>query len=301
MALAAQNRIQFYSSPNLLDWSLESEFNPDWAAYGGVWECPDLFPIRSDSGQDKWVLLVSINPGGPQGGSATQYFVGDFDGNNFVANSDKALWLDHGADNYAGVTWSNVPQADGRRLFIGWMSNWQYAQIVPTHPWRSAMTLPRNLVLVEKEETFRLHSRPVREMESIRSNTVPIEGSETNLEGHLVELELSPEVADFQVTLRNKLGESVKLGKNGDDFFFDRSASGKTDFHPEFGNTHRMPLDGIEVKSLRIYIDNSSIEIFINDGEKVMTELVFPNQPFSQVVLEGFKSENKAHYLKGIW
>jgi fructan beta-fructosidase len=301
MALAAQDRIQFYSSPNLLDWSLESEFNPPWAAYGGVWECPDLFPIRSDAGQDKWVLLVSINPGGPQGGSATQYFVGDFDGKNFNPNTDKTLWLDHGADNYAGVTWSNIPESDGRRLFIGWMSNWQYAQIVPTHPWRSAMTLPRSLVLAEKEGNFQLHSQPAQELESLRTKTTKISGPQITFEEPLVELELIPEAGDFTVTFSNQAGESVKLGKSGDNFFFDRSASGKTDFHAEFGKVHHLPLEGIQIQSLRVFIDQSSIEVFINGGERVMTELVFPKEPYTQLALEGFKADQEIHYLSRIW
>lgn len=301
MALAAQNRIQFYSSPNLLDWSLESEFNPEWAAYGGVWECPDLFPIQSDSGKDKWVLLVSINPGGPQGGSATQYFVGDFDGKNFKPDTNKTLWLDHGADNYAGVTWSNIPESDGRRLFIGWMSNWQYAQIVPTHPWRSAMTLPRSLVLAEKEGNFRLNSLPAPECELLRMKTVAISGKQFSLEEHLAELELFPESSDFQIVLSNPKGESVKLGKVGDNFFFDRSASGKTDFHPGFGEVHQMGLEGIKIQSLRIFIDQSSIEIFINGGESVMTELVFPNDPYTHLMLDGFAGNQKIHYLGRIW
>jgi fructan beta-fructosidase len=301
MALAAQDRIQFYSSPNLLVWALESEFNPPWAAYGGVWECPDLFPIQSDSGKDKWTLLVSINPGGPQGGSATQYFVGDFDGKNFKPDTDKTLWLDDGADNYAGVTWSNIPESDGRRLFIGWMSNWQYAQIVPTHPWRSAMTLPRNLVLKEKGGNIRLHSQPAREIESLRLKSVPISSGQITLEEPLAELELLPESSDFQVTLSNDAGESVRLGKKDDSFFFDRSASGKTDFHPEFGNLHQMPLEGIQVQSLRIFIDRSSIEVFINEGERVMTELVFPNEPYMLLTLEGLAGDQKIHYLSRIW
>lgn len=301
MALAAQDRIQFYSSPNLLDWSLESEFNPEWAAYGGVWECPDLFPIQSDSGKDKWALLVSINPGGPQGGSATQYFVGDFDGKNFNPDTDRTLWLDHGADNYAGVTWSNIPESDGRRLFIGWMSNWQYAQIVPTHPWRSAMTLPRNLVLLEKDGNLRLHSRPAQEIESLRVKSVAISGQQITIEEPLSELELVPQAADFQIIISNQAGESVKLGKEGDSFFFDRSASGKTDFHADFGNVQQMPLEGIQFQSLRIFIDRSSIEVFVNGGERVMTELVFPNKPYTQLRLEGFPGDQKIHYLSRIW
>lgn len=152
MSLAAGNKLMFYSSLNLKDWKFESEFGENIGAHGGIWECPDLFPIKIE-GSDKtnWVLLVSINPGAPNGGSATQYFIGDFDGSTFTLDKDfsnqlsnqNALWLDYGRDNYAGVTWSNIAETDGRKLFIGWMSNWDYARDVPTFKWRSSMTVPR--------------------------------------------------------------------------------------------------------------------------------------------------------------
>ena len=147
MSLAVKDHISFYSSKDLKSWKLESDFGEKAGAHGGVWECPDLFPLKDQNGNEKWVLLVSINPNGPQGGSATQYFVGDFDGKTFTPNHDKIKWIDYGADNYAGVTFSDIPAEDGRRLFIGWMSNWQYAQVVPTYTWRSAMTIPRELTL----------------------------------------------------------------------------------------------------------------------------------------------------------
>jgi len=160
MSLAAGNKIMFYSSANLIDWTLESEFGADKGEHGGVWECPDLFPMKLEGSETtKWVLLVSINPSGPNGGSATQYFIGDFDGHNFVLDKDfekqlqqkNSIWLDYGRDNYAGVTWSNIPESDGRHLFIGWMSNWDYARDVPTYKWRSTMTIARELKLKNKK------------------------------------------------------------------------------------------------------------------------------------------------------
>ena len=154
MTLAVKDKISFYSAPNLIDWNHESDFNPDWAAYGGVWECPDLFKLKTPNGDERWVLLVSINPGGPNGGSATQYFIGDFDGKNFIVEDNQVKWLDYGADNYAGVTWANIPKEDGRRLFIGWMSNWLYANST-YRSWRSANTLPRSLeILANRTDTW---------------------------------------------------------------------------------------------------------------------------------------------------
>jgi levanase/fructan beta-fructosidase len=143
MVLAAGQKIMFYSSSNLKDWNLESDFGDGIGAHGGVWECPDLFPMAVQGTDEiKWVLFVSINPGGPNGGSATQYFVGDFDGTQFkldpsfekdLSNSEhKSIWIDYGRDNYAGVTWANIPDTNGRKLFMGWMSNWDYSQKVPT-------------------------------------------------------------------------------------------------------------------------------------------------------------------------
>ena len=148
MSLAVGNYVNFYSSPDLKKWEFESEFGSGEGAHGGVWECPDLFPLRiNGENTQKWVLLVSMNPGGPNGGSATQYFVGDFNGHKFTNELKQIRWIDYGKDNYAGVTWSDIPDEDGRRIFIGWMNNWQYAQTVPTNPWRSSQTIPRELEL----------------------------------------------------------------------------------------------------------------------------------------------------------
>jgi fructan beta-fructosidase len=301
MSLAVLDKISFYSSPNLLDWSFESDFNPDWAAYGGVWECPDLFPLKTDDGTVKWILFVSINPGGPQGGSATQYFIGDFDGKTFITESLEVKWLDHGADNYAGVTWSNIPESDGRKIFIGWMSNWQYAQVVPTSPWRSAMTVPRNLELVRKGSEYLVASRPVMELEKLRTKSQIVTGQEINLENELIELELIPDQPDFIVTFYNDKNEKVTLEHKDGQLLLDRSQSGITGFNDDFKNTHMTPVKGTSISKVRIFLDRSSIEIFFNEGEITLTELVFPTEYFSKVRLEGFKHESKIHNLKSIW
>jgi fructan beta-fructosidase len=301
MSLAVLDKIDFYSSPNLLEWTFESDFNPEWAAYGGVWECPDLFPLTAADGTKKWILFVSINPGGPQGGSATQYFVGNFDGKTFTTESSETLWLDYGADNYAGVTWSNVPESDGRTLFIGWMSNWQYGQIVPTHPWRSAMTIPRKLELIKINDGYLVASRPVKEIKKLRKESKTVSGSSFELENELVELELSPNQSDFKIHFSNDKGETLIIEKSGQELKIDRTQSGKIDFSPEFPAVHKAPLHGIEVETVRLFIDRSSIEVFINDGELVMTDLIFPNEFYSKVELNGFTESNSVHYLKGIW
>ncbi|MFP4621986.1 MAG: glycoside hydrolase family 32 protein [Bacteroidales bacterium] len=167
MVLAAGHHVRFYSSPDLKDWTLESEFGKNVGAHGGVWECPDLFPLALDGNErnKKWVLLVSINPGAPNGGSGTQYFVGDFDGHRFVNESKGHQWIDYGTDNYAGVTWSNVPE---REIFIGWMNNWTYADTIPTSTWRGSMTLPRKLTLSTVGGNPRLVSQPMKEIFALK-------------------------------------------------------------------------------------------------------------------------------------
>ncbi|MGB4846778.1 MAG: glycoside hydrolase family 32 protein, partial [Saprospiraceae bacterium] len=160
MSLATGDHVTFYTSRDLKNWSKESEFGQAIGAHGGVWECPDLFPLDYN-GKQVWVLLVSFNPGAPNGGSTTQYFLGDFDGKVFTPSDTTTRYMDYGPDHYAGVTFSNTSH---RRILIGWMSNWQYAQVVPTDPWRSAMTIPRELDLKDVDGKLYLISNPVAEL-----------------------------------------------------------------------------------------------------------------------------------------
>src|ERR1700744_383030 len=171
MSLATKDRLTFYSSKNLKDWTKESEFGEHLGAHGGVWECPDLFPLTAADGKKLWVLIVNINPGGPAGGSATQYFTGNFDGKTFTPNRTDTRWLDEGTDEYAGVTWHNT---GNRRIFLGWMSNWAYAEAVPTKLWRSAMTVPRELKLVKVDTGYFVAAEPVKELGSLKSQTIDL-------------------------------------------------------------------------------------------------------------------------------
>ena len=173
MTLATKDRVTFYSSPNLKDWTKETEFGETLGAHGGVWECPDLFSLNDDYGKKVWVLTVSINPGGPNKGSATQYFLGDFDGNKFTPISTATRWIDYGTDDYAGVTWSNT---GNRKIFLGWMSNWQYATVVPTIKWRSATTFPRDLKLKYVGKEMFLASLPISELSILQSKLTREEG-----------------------------------------------------------------------------------------------------------------------------
>jgi len=307
MALAVGQEIRFYSSPNLKDWAHESSFGQDQGAHGGVWECPDLFEIPIEGTKEsRWVLLVNINPGGPFGGSATQYFVGSFDGHRFVnENPEATKWMDYGKDHYATVTWSNVPR--NRRLALAWMSNWQYANEVPTMQYRSANSVPRELTLYrigkKNKEAF-LKSAPVKELLALRGKgskptSLKVKGEKiinpllTQNNG-TYEMELTIKQAkegSFTLRLQNQQGEEVALsldmGKHT--FTMDRSKSGMTDFSKDFAVPTVVNTEGGDL-TLRLFVDKSSIEVFGNDGRFVMTNLVFPTTPYNQVTMEAQNS-----------
>ena len=153
IAKPEEHKIAFFSSSNLKEWELLSDFGP-LAATGGVWECPDLFSLKDNNGERQWILIVSLNPGGITGGSGTQYFIGQWDGKIFTTDQKETLWLDHGRDNYAGVTFNGTEEDE--RIFLAWMSNWEYANDVPTHIWRGSMTIPRELAIISTGGTSKL-------------------------------------------------------------------------------------------------------------------------------------------------
>jgi fructan beta-fructosidase len=298
LVLVAGDHAKFYGSDNLKDWNLLSEFGREQGAHGGVWECPDLFPLQVDgSDETKWVLIISMNPGAPNGGSGTQYFVGNFDGKTFTSEQMEPKWLDFGTDNYAGVTYNNTP--NGERIFIGWMSNWDYARDTPTQKWRSAMTVPRKLVLKKSEGDYLLANYPIPEVDGLATSilmegfTVGAHQTESRrIEGlNQSSLQLTSGSKDFSITLKNKLGETVAVSMDSkkNQFALDRRNSGQVDFQEAFGNkihitpTHLLEGDSVEVK---ILVDQSSIEIFVNGGLLTMTEQLFPNAPFDTLIIE---------------
>lgn len=318
MTLAVKDRISFYSSPDLKSWSFESDFGIDLGGHGGVWECPDLFKLPvSGEGEEKWVLLVSINPGGPAGGSATQYFVGEFDGSSFlldpafapdvtpVDDEERSVWIDYGPDNYAGVTWSDIPDTDGRRLFIGWMSNWMYSQVVPTTVWRSAMTIPRELRLEKRAGSYRLLSKPVAEMRYIMDEpedmTLGISDG-VQIDDSLYVLDIGGEdLGGLKLVVSNGEGEMVSIELKDDNLIFDRTQSGIVDFHDGFAAVHKAPLEGLSPQRLQVFVDLSSVEVFVNDGAVVMTELTFPTSAYNHVGIEGEFDTAMVNAISGIW
>ncbi len=312
MSLAVKDHVEFWSSTNLRQWSRESEFGKTFGSHSGVWECPDLFELPIEgSAHKRWVLLVSINPGGPNGGSATQYFVGNFDGKHFVIDEDfnrqltsGGRWVDYGTDNYAGVTWSNVTD---RRISIGWMSNWDYAMKAPTHPWRGAMTIPRTLRLVQTHDGLRLASWPVKEIESICNNHKKVfknERVESSFgfadavsKTPIYELTLELEGADkngFVLELSNDLDQRLLVGfsPEEDRFFIDRTLSGKGDFSNSFLARHHAPrLCQDRTIRLRILVDRSSVEIFADEGLTVMTSVFYSEEDLGRLSLRPSKGE----------
>ncbi|WP_342085298.1 glycoside hydrolase family 32 protein [Dyadobacter sp. OTU695] len=299
MTLATKDRITFYSSPDLKSWSKESEFGADAGEHGGVWECPDLLPLMHN-GKQVWVLIVNINPGGPNKGSAGQYFLGDFDGKTFTAYSKKTKWLDWGADNYAAVTFSNT---GNRSLLMGWMSNWQYANQVPTDPWRSANTISRELGLKSVDKELCLTSVPAKELDAIKTegyskkdltvkSPVDLAPKGGNASG-LFRLDLQTATADdFELVLSNKAGNELLIGfdKASNQYYIDRSKSGKTDFEAGFGQKHTAPRLSKDSKiALTLVADVASVELFTDGGLIVMTDIFFPDTPMSGLSIKSAK------------
>lgn len=329
MVFAAWDHVKIYGSPDLKNWTHLSDFGKAWGSHAGVWECPDLFPITmEETGENYWVLLQSMGGNShPNGGSSTQYFVGNFDGKEFtvdeefassvtpeklienqsVNEGERMVWLDYGRDNYAGVTWSDIPKTDGRRIFLGWMSNWDYAQIVPTETWRSAMTVPLKLTLHESPNGPRLRLNPVEELENLRgeirefpaielaagnelvlpTQELPITGAfELNIS---IDTKSSSNDTELSIKLENTQNEFITIAYHQGDnaFYLDRRSAGKTAFSEKFAAKRSAgPLvDRKESHQLRLLFDVSSVELFVDGGQLIMTEVFFPNEPFSKAAI----------------
>lgn len=309
LALGWEYGIEFLSSKNLKNWVSLSTFTQEIpSCRGGQWECPDLIRLDCD-GEEKWVLLVSLNPGGPVSGSGTMYFVGSFDGKEFVAdNLNYPLWLDYGPDNYAGVTWSNIPD---RTVYIGWMNNWLYSGVVPTSPWRSAMTLPRELGLVKKDGAYMLTSKVVREIENIAGEW---EAVEDGLFGERMfgvrdsyQLRLNVDMTkEATYLLSNAKGEYLEFSVKPDSrkIVAGRTGTtGKASFSSSFSfSTIKMPVPGDEpVVGLDLFVDRSSVEMILSDGSSAMTMLVYPREIYNGIHCTGADLDAKVRTLSRVW
>ena len=298
MVLAVGQEMQIFSSPNLKDWTFESRFGEGQGAHGGVWECPDLFELPVEGTNDKkWVLLCNLNPGGPFGGSATQYFVGSFNGKEFVNESpSKTKWMDWGKDHYATVTWSDAP--DNRRIAIAWMSNWQYANDVPTSQYRSPNSVPRDLSLFTVDGETYLQSAPSPELLALRDaskkRSFKVNGTRTIKEmisgndgAYEIELTIENQHADvIGFRLYNDKGEEVDMQYDMKEkkFSMDRRKSGDVGFNENFPMLTWTAIEsGKDELKLRLFVDKSSVEAFGDGGRFVMTNQVFPSEPYTHI------------------
>lgn len=312
MMLAVGQEMQIYSSGNLKEWKKESSFGAMQGAHGGVWECPDLVEVAVEGSKEKkWVLICNLNPGGPFGGSAAQYFVGSFDGKKFVNESPtQTKWLDWGKDNYATVTWSNAPA--GRCIALGWMSNWQYANNVPTTQYRSANTLARDLTLYRAGGELYLKSKPSPEIKKARAEekkipTFEVKGNyevasllADNKGAYEIEMTIENKgTSKIDFSLMNEKGEKVAMYYDvvRKQFVMDRSASGIVGFSRDFPAVTVAPVRNTDQIHLRLFIDRSSVEAFGEDGEYVMTNLVFPAEPYNRMV---FSSDKGSYIVKSM-
>lgn len=299
MVLVAGDCTNFYTSKNLLKWDFVSSFGKNNGAHGGVWECPDIFKLKvGNTNEEKWILLVSVNPGAPQGGSGTQYFIGDFDGKTFTTSQKDIKWMDYGTDNYAGVTYNNTP--DNKRILVGWMSNWLYAQKTPTKKWRSAMTLPRELSLEKINENYILTSRPVKQFDNIskqlfskdlialqKNKKTVIENAGMNQS----RIKFTALNKNLKLVFSNLVKDSLVLKYDAKlkSFTMDRTHSGVVNFDENFANKiHKTNVSNLVSDSVdfEVILDWSSIEVFLNNGFYSFTEQIFPKKPYTKLVLQ---------------
>jgi sucrose-6-phosphate hydrolase SacC (GH32 family) len=302
-------KVVLYKSEDLKTWEHLSDFGPANAT-GGIWECPDLFalPVDGNPLELKWVLTVNLNPGGPNGGSAGQYFTGHFDGVQFTSDSiitsgeqdpdrlQEYNWLDWGRDYYAAVSFSDAP--DGRRIMIGWMNNWDYANQIPTSPWRSPMSLPRELSLATVAGRTRLVQNVVEEAvcpdqaPTVQDGPVHLAGETRPLPAatgtvQLIEAEFTAGTAEeFGLVVRGSGAEGTRIGINPAQgrLILDRTASGDTGFHDGFASVDTAPISARDGRySLKIYVDHCSVEVFAQHGELVLTDLIFPDETSTRV------------------
>lgn len=318
LILVAGDYAQFYTSKNLISWKLESEFGKGIGAHGGVWECPNLFKIKvENSNEEKWVLLISINPGAPNGGSGTQYFIGDFDGKNFKTNQNDTKWVDNGADNYAGITYNDAP--DNKRIFIGWMSNWLYARNTPTKNWRSAMTLPREISLSKINNNYVLKNSPVSQLKSqlkqdfYKDLIVLKSKQKTTLNYDNLnqsQIQFSANAKNLKLVFSNDVKDSLVLNYDSTQktFSIDRRHSGIVNFEPNFEKSiHTTATPNIisETIDYQIILDWSSIEIFLNGGVYSFTEQIFPKKPYTKLTIQSDENQEirniSIYKIKGIW
>lgn len=292
LLLAAKDKVLFFTSPDLKHWEESGSFGNGFGSTVDVWETPDLFLLPVNGSDSYWVLTVGVGKGSYAGGSGTQYFIGEFDGKTFTSINHRKtiLWMDHGADFFAPQSWNNEP--NGRRITLGWMSNWQYASFVPAETWRGMFSLPRELKLVQTENGIRLAQRPIHELTALRcehhhwQNETIVPGTNLlkNIAGDCLEIslkvQLNPQATMVGFWLRAGEGERILVGFDiqRQRLILDRHSSGRTYFHEMFAATHAVKLHlKDDTLHLQLWLDRYSIEVFADDGQAVISDLVFPS------------------------
>ncbi|CAN7606203.1 GH32 C-terminal domain-containing protein [Paenibacillus sp. LjRoot56] len=303
MVVSVDNRVQFYTSPDLKAWKLASEFGRDQGSHAAVWECPDLFELPVEGSKTKkWVLAVSIGSNNTTKGSTAQYFVGTFDGHTFKNDNPASdvLWTDYGKDFYAAVSYSDIPAKDGRRIWLGWMSNWRYPFAMPTGAWKGNMSIPRELRLRNiPDQGIRLIQEPIKELQTLRGKEVtvkkqklaagvnpfdPIKGTSYEL---ISELTVQPN-SKVEFKLRKGTDQATKVSYDAETekLTIDRTHSGITSFEKGFAEEVSAPLQLKDGKlKLQFFVDEASLEVFANDGEAVVSSLIFPDPTSNRLEL----------------
>ena len=295
VSLALKLKVLFFSSPDLKTWTKLSEFGPAGANAVPNWECPNLFelPVVNAAGKTKWVLELGVGDNGPAGGSASQYFIGDFDGTKFTDGNptDKTLWVDYGGDFYAAQSWFDAAASGGRRIAISWMDSWKYADKLPTSPWRGQTSFPRRLELMKSDDGLRLMQEPASEIESLRTDHVQLRNATWAEARALVssrhwpetleivaELELN-NVQEFGFVLRKgtSFGTRVGYDPQWSDVYIDRTHTGEVIVSPAITARHEAPVNIKHGRiQMHILLDRSSIELFANKGAVTITDLIYP-------------------------
>ena len=322
LTLAADDHVEVYRSQNLIHWEHVLRFAKPFGSHQGVWECPDLYPMQSPDGETKWVLVVSVSTEHSKRDESIQYFIGDFDGEDFTPQHNEEMWLDHGADNYGAVSWDNVPAQDGRRIMIGWMSSWRYAKDMPTYPWRGNMSIPREIRMVHGEHGYALASLPVREVEELRIDSLAIELAPADSKAvRSLFAELPPELLDFDLSFRWPDGETRSFGlrftnANGEKvaiavytdartLIVDRTTVGQKIPNPKFAQRFEAPLRELQGNlNLRVIKDRASVEVFGDDGRAVISANLFYDEPFEAATTFGDNDvlvEGNVSILRSIW
>ena len=315
--LADERKLVIFDSPNLKDWKLRSSFGPAGDS-AGQWECPDLFELPVEGTKEKkWVLIVNRNPGAPAGGTGTKYFIGSFDGIQFKDETpaSQELWADYGKDFYATNTFADVPASDGRKIWMGWISNWQYANVEPTVSWRGAQSIPRSLGLKRFADGIRLVQQPVREMKALRGKEFLLENvsvAEANrrikgagISGNTVEIqaELMPENSDemgFRVRKGGAQETLVGVSRSQKSVFIDRNKAGELSYSKEAAGRHSARIGQTSIVKLQIFVDRSSVETFVNDGEVMLTDRIYPLEHSKGIEVYSLNGNGKIKSLS-IW